>query len=208
MRTNKLLATSALLLGIGALSTAAHAQLGMPGGGSQPSRLVGAPTTAPGVGKAEPPPPAIPGVRTAPAPAAPAERSAADMSPNEALYDAINRGDTAAARDALSRGADLEATNILGMTPLDLSVDLGRDDISFILLSMRGAEPSHRPPSQQAAAAPPPKPARPTRPGRAPEPPTASLVTTKPARLPPPTQMANETGTPNPSAGFLGFGPR
>ena len=30
--------------------------------------------------------------------------------------------------------------NILGMTPMELSVDLGRNDISFLLLSMRGAD--------------------------------------------------------------------
>ena len=47
------------------------------------------------------------------------------MEPNDALFDAINRGDIAAARDAISRGADLGARNILGMTPMELSVDLG-----------------------------------------------------------------------------------
>ena len=60
------------------------------------------------------------------------------MEPTEALFDAINRGDIGTARDAISRGADLHGHNVLGMTPLELSVDLGRNDISFMLLSMRG----------------------------------------------------------------------
>jgi hypothetical protein len=62
------------------------------------------------------------------------------MEPTEALFDAINRGDIATARDAISRGADLHGHNVLGMTPLELSVDLGRNDISFMLLSMRAAD--------------------------------------------------------------------
>ena len=62
------------------------------------------------------------------------------MQPTDALFDAINRGDIATARDAISRGADLQGQNILGMTPLELSIDLGRNDISFLLLSMRAAD--------------------------------------------------------------------
>jgi ankyrin repeat protein len=62
------------------------------------------------------------------------------MPPTDALFDAINRGDIAAARDALNRGADLNGVNVLGMTPMELSVDLGRNDISFLLLSMRGED--------------------------------------------------------------------
>ena len=67
------------------------------------------------------------------------------MSPNDALFDAINRGDIAAARDALSRGAELDAHNLLGMTPMELSVDLGRNDISFLLLSYRVRTAGRRP---------------------------------------------------------------
>ena len=62
------------------------------------------------------------------------------MEPTDALFDAINRGDINAARDAISRGANLRGHNVLGMTPMELSVDLGRNDISFLLLSMRGAD--------------------------------------------------------------------
>ncbi|WP_072572855.1 ankyrin repeat domain-containing protein [Granulibacter bethesdensis] len=84
------------------------------------------------------PPPSLPGSKPAShTPVPPPDKSLADMQPNDALFDAINRGDVPAARDALSRGAQLEARNVLGMTPLELSVDLGRNEISFLLLSMR-----------------------------------------------------------------------
>lgn len=86
----------------------------------------------------EPAPPALPGSRAEPTAAAPAERVATDMPPTEALFDSINRGDLPGARDAISRGADLQGANVLGLTPLELSVDLGRNEISFLLLSLRG----------------------------------------------------------------------
>ena len=60
------------------------------------------------------------------------------MPPNEALFDSINRGDVVAAREAIGRGADIHGRNVLGLTPLEQSVDLGRNDISFLLLSLRG----------------------------------------------------------------------
>jgi hypothetical protein len=66
------------------------------------------------------------------------------MEPTDALFDAINRGDIGTARDAISRGADLHGHNVLGMTPLELSVDLGRNDISFMLLSMRARRQQQR----------------------------------------------------------------
>ena len=86
-----------------------------------------------------PPPPALPGAASTGSPA-PANHAPVDMQPTDALFDAINRGDIATARDAISRGADLHGQNILGMTPLELSIDLGRNDISFLLLSMRAAD--------------------------------------------------------------------
>jgi hypothetical protein len=158
--------------------------------------------------KPEPPPPdAVPGAK-ARAPAAPAPKGAADMNPNEALFDAINRGDIGAARDALNRGADLHAQNILGMTPMELSVDLGRNDISFLLLSMRGEDSGggaapKAPPSaaqlvlEKAAAGPRPRAPRPAKP---------ITVADKPVATP--KLFANDGGTPLPNAGFLGFDPR
>ena len=82
-------------------------------------------------------PSAVPGARAEPAVVAPYDRSPLDMPPTEALFDAINRGDTVTAREAIGRGADIHGRNVLGMTPLEQSVDLGRSDISFLLLSLR-----------------------------------------------------------------------
>jgi len=82
-------------------------------------------------------PPVLPGTKGASEPAEPTV-SAANMSPTEGLFDAINRGDITAARDTINRGANLDGQNLLGLTPLELSVDLGRNDITFLLLSMRG----------------------------------------------------------------------
>ena len=157
-------------------------------------------------GPQRPPPAALPGAQSNEA-VAPATQSAADMAPNDALFDAINRGDITAARDALSRGAELGAHNILGMTPLELSVDLGRNDISFLLLSMRG-EPGSSPAGQapaadkQVASAPPA--ARPK--VRAVAQPAPRAVRPVAANRPAPRQYANDGGTPIPAAGFLGFG--
>lgn len=147
------------------------------------------------------PPPALPGTLNL---AAPADRTQLDLPPTEALFDAINRGDLAAARDALNRGADLGGHNILGMTPLDLSVDLARNDITFLLLSLRaGIGPTPAPGGKTATAT-----------GRAapkiaavrqsPAPTPVSATRPQPA----PQQFAGPSnpGTPNPQAGFLGFG--
>jgi ankyrin repeat protein len=133
------------------------------------------------------------------------------MQPTDALFDAINRGDVAAARDALNRGADMNGVNILGMTPMELSVDLGRNDISFLLLSMRGEDtnrgsralgrdtPPSAPVSKTAHAA------KPAGPGKA-----AQMANTPVASRPvaTPKLFANDGGTPLPSAGFLGFDSR
>lgn len=147
------------------------------------------------------PPPALPGAQSN-AGAAPATKTPTDMEPNDALFDAINRGDLAAARDAINRGADLGATNVLGMTPLELSVDLGRNDISFMLLSMRGGDGGGQAPAATKASA------------SAKQARQAQAKTAKPAKMakvaePAVPQMprlfAGDGGTPNPNAGFLGF---
>jgi len=163
---------------------------------------------------AEPPPDAIPGSKPK-LPAAPATRPVGDMQPTDALFDAINRGDVAAARDALNRGADMNGVNILGMTPMELSVDLGRNDISFLLLSMRGEDGNRgsralgrdtrltNPVSKTAAGTSSgPGRAVPGKAARAPNP----QMTAKPAATP--KLFANDGGTPLPSAGFLGFDAR
>ncbi len=186
---------------------------------SNPSSLAGRHIMAPPTPTAKPSdaaPAALPGAtahsdRTAPA------KGVAIADPNEALFDAINRGDIASARDALDRGADLEGHNVLGMTPLDVSVDLGRNDITFLLLSLRNGDLplGRRPPGQTAQTTPG------TRPSPAGTKPTAA-ATRQAARAPAtspvkqaaqiapaapvaPRLFAGDGGTPNPSAGFLGF---
>jgi len=149
-------------------------------------------------------PSALPGTRTEKNEPAPASRIASDMAPNEALFDGINRGDMVYVRDAISRGADLNSRNILGLTPVDLSVDLGRTDITFLLLSMRGSGGNGPPTGTgqsvksllQAAAKAELKPAKAARAARdvAPAPPSK------------PKLFANDGGAPIPNAGFLGFG--
>jgi hypothetical protein len=144
-------------------------------------------------------PSALPGARgTQQAPAA-AERSPADMAPTEALFDAVNRGDMAAARDALGRGADVDGRNMLGLTPLELAIDLGRNELTFLLLSMRGAAGS------SASAPPPPAATRPP-PRQAAAPPPARVAAQPAAPAPRPRPAHSDPGTPVPQAGFLGFG--
>jgi hypothetical protein len=147
------------------------------------------------------PPPALPGAGSSSAPA-PLTRVPTDMEPNEALFDSINRGDIATARDAISRGADLHARSILGMTPLELSIDLGRNDISFMLLSMRAADDSRSAQSQRASGVKDDakRPMRQAKKAAPPRPVAPSPAAQQTARL-----FSGDGGTPNPNAGFLGF---
>ena len=129
------------------------------------------------------------------------------MEPTDALFDAINRGDIACGARCDQPWCRLDGRNVLGMTPMELSVDLGRNDISFMLLSMRGgttkARPRRRPPSRQAKAARGDH-SKPRRRG-----PTAGATSGKGPPPPAPSQTARlfsgDGGAPNPNAGFLGF---
>ena len=200
---------AAIAIGLGAcLASAPGAFAQMGGGGNGPQLGSGGHSTASkqeGATPALPAPEAVPGDR-ARAPAAPATRSTGDMSPNEALFDAINRGDVAAARDALNRGAELDAVNILGMTPMDLSVDLGRNDISFLLLSIRGdaADAASSAPARGQAAA--------VKVGQTAKPSSKATVAARVAApskpVVTPKLFANDGGTPLPAVGFLGFDSR
>jgi hypothetical protein len=163
-------------------------------------------------------PNALPGSQTDKDRVIPAEHSASDMSPTDALFDAVNRGDLAAARDAIARGADFNSRNELGLTPLDESIDLGRNNITFLLLSLRTG------PSDTAAAAPSPAAKGPGKSASAPPSapalakPVAAAVPAKPAaaqaaqaqaQAQAQTQAApsaGNPGTPSPQHGFLGFG--
>lgn len=153
-----------------------------------------------------PAPPALPGAQSSTA-VAPPQRVPLDMPPTEALFDGVNRGDIEAVRDSLARGAELNARNILGITATELAIDLGRNDIAFLLLSMRGAD---RPRSArgsaggstqavgtQAGAQRVQGQVRPTPQPRA-----------TPARAEAPRTYPNDPGTPAPAAGFLGFDER
>ncbi|HEY0205456.1 MAG TPA: hypothetical protein VGC15_15030 [Acetobacteraceae bacterium] len=188
----------------------AAAQLSGGSGGIRPT-----PGTSPKAStvKREAPPPAVPGARAEPTAVAPADRSAADLPPNEALFDAINRGDLATAKDAINHGADLNGTNVLGLTPLELAVDLGRNEISFLLLTLRGGNgyttssgPAPATPQGRAAAARAEREAarvsaRQTRAER-------DAVAARPGAGPSlqaPRLFAGQGGTPVPQAGFLGF---
>jgi hypothetical protein len=153
------------------------------------------------------PPPVLPGTKTAPEAAAPT-MSPSDMSPTEALFDAINRGDLAAARDAMNRGAELHGENVLGLTPLELSVDLGRNDISFLLLSLREGDATHAAGTQKGGDAK----AALLRAGAASKRVSRSRVATVAAPASDeavaeaPRIYSGNGGTPIPAAGFLGFG--
>jgi hypothetical protein len=132
------------------------------------------------------------------------------LQPTDALFDAINRGDIASARDALNRGADLNGVNILGLTPMELSVDLGRNDISFLLLSMRGEDSGRGSRAVGRDDASGGKPTKSNAPVRSAA--ETRTARTKAAELPVATRpiaapklFANDGGTALPSVGFLGF---
>ena len=154
-------------------------------------------------------PPGLPG--TAAKPGETADKVHTDLPPTEALFDAVNRGDVTEARDAVNRGAEVGAENALGLTPLDLSIDLSRNDITFLLLSVRGQDNPSRPQggkladSTAKAANPPARLAT----LRVPRPPMVKAALST-RHQPSPAQQfpryAGEGGAPNPQAGFLGFG--
>jgi hypothetical protein len=169
-------------------------------------------------------PTALPGAQTDPSRVAPADKSIHDTPPNEALFDGINRGDIATVRDAISRGADLGSQSVLGQSPLELSIDLGRNDITFLLLSLRGtgdSSRSARPPAQldaqttakgrkAAAAAATADRAEAQAQAKARAHPTTTGVAAR-EPVPAPIRASQEFasgngGTPNPAVGFLGFG--
>ena len=156
----------------------------------------------------EAPPPGIPGSQARDR-IAPRIDVPLDVPPTEALFDAINRGDIGSAREALNRGADLAGRNVLGMTPLDLSIDLARNDITFLLLSLRAEVETGRPSNGVAAAkAVPstPQPRRTQASASAVRQTAVALTSPTAARQSAATRYAGALTTPAPDAGFLGFG--
>ena len=145
---------------------------------------------------AKAPPPAIPGAVSA-GEAAPASKNVGEMSPNDALFDAINRGDAGGARDAISRGAQLDAHNVLGQTPTDAAIEANRNDITFLLLSMRGAVGGgNRPHVTRVSARSVQAPVKGSAHRR-----TTAHVTQVAAQTP----VVADPGRPNPAVGFNGF---
>ena len=141
-------------------------------------------------------PAALPGARSAPGARDRAMMRPAGLAPNEALFDAVNRGDIGSAREALSRGASTEVRNVLGLSPVELSVDLGRNDITFLLLSMRGSSGSSAPVPVSVAKAVPV-----ARVAVAPQPARVAA-----AAVPVRQVLSSDPGVAAPQAGFLGFG--
>ncbi|MDW8444764.1 MAG: ankyrin repeat domain-containing protein [Acetobacteraceae bacterium] len=127
----------------------------------------------------------------------------APVSPTQALFDAINLGDIDEVRAAVAAGADLGARNVLGLTPLDLALDLGQSEIAFFLMSLgrvpsRGTVPQREQPRPAAAVPPAVQRGEATRS----MPPAASGVSAPPASAP---LWRGDGGSPVPEAGFLGF---
>jgi ankyrin repeat protein len=198
--------TAALFLASGTIVFTAPAQSQlMPSFSGAPN--IGNSNRQPGYGRAAPAPPAgLPGAQSSTGPA-PETALPSMMDPTQALFDAINRGDIATARDAINRGADVNGQNELGMTPIQLSLDLGHNDITFLLLSSGAGRPSGGS-IQQAAAA---KPAPMKQASLIRHKPSAHrthvVADASPAEQELPQLYAGNGGTPIPQAGFLGFNP-
>lgn len=189
-------AIAALLSGFALIGTAA-AQMPIPG-----APMAG-PAIHPHVRNQEPPPPALPGAAGSDGMSIGAV-AAANENPTKLLFSAINHGDYTEARAAVSRGASLDTRNALGETPIEMSVELNRNAITFMLLSVRREDGS------PSGGAPPPAMPLPTTRTPAfqvarsrPRPERTRPVRTRPVRMP---AAADQPGVPDPSAGFLGFG--
>ncbi|MBS7810063.1 ankyrin repeat domain-containing protein [Roseococcus pinisoli] len=200
MRSTAWMALSAVAL-LAATAPSAFAQ-GMLGRG-------GAAVRPPADQRPREPAPALPGVAAqrgiAPIPA---ETSPSAMNPNDALFDGIARGDIQTVRDAVARGADVNARNALGLTAVDSAVDRGRPEIMFYLLSMRSTASAPPPPPERAAPD--------ARAQRAAAAAAAAAARARPAQGSAPTASTGGTarlpqlwqangGAPQPSIGFLGF---
>jgi hypothetical protein len=178
-----------------------------------------------GIGAPQPSAPGLPGSR--PGNVVTKGITNADLlSPNDELFDAIDRGDTSAARDAIARGAELDATNAVGQTPIDESVALGRNDITFLLVTLLHAGGSDITDAQGPMAMPPPNTlGLSNKDERAVSTPVSFFGSQTPAtatrrrthhyasvaeggaQTPAPAQSYSDaTGKPVPAAGFVGFG--
>jgi hypothetical protein len=200
----------------------AHAQAALP----SPTSIGPVVKGGSGIGAPQPSVAGLPGAR----PTAVINKgavSAALLSPNDELFDAIDRGDITAARDAVARGADLGATDAVGQTPIDASIALGRNNITFLLVTLLHAGGSQITDAQGPMAMPPPNTlGLSAKDQKAATTPVSFFGTTAPtterrhkaryasaqttAELPPvpvsTPSYADSSGAPVPSAGFVGFG--
>lgn len=152
-------------------------------------------------------PPALPGAGNIEGIAtAPKLKKANTGDPTTDLFTAINKGNYGDAQDAISRGANLDAQNALGETPLDLSIALNKNPITFMLLSARNEGDSGQP--VQAAGANLAGPVTRAKPHAV----TAKAIAAKamvsnaaPAHAKTATTPTGAGGEPNVSVGFLGF---
>lgn len=186
-----------------ALVVPAHAQMagGMGGAGTGPGKMqprLPAPNIAPS---------GLPGIGgMAPLATSPNMQKPTSGDPTQQLFTAINNNDYRAAQDAVSRGADLRAVNQFNETPLDLSIALNRNDITFLLLGTRNELAAQGDNGSDVMGAP-----------------WTLGQTTKPAKnrqsrssnaiVPVRAEQkvvipSGATGTPDPQAGFLGFNPK
>lgn len=193
-----IMAAGGLALQLGLASQPALAQSAPSSGGSSPSGNMQAPPLQPKSNDNQALPPALPGAGEEAPSTAPSVAAQQSGDPTAELFTAINSNNYTSAQDAISRGADLNAQNALGETPIDLSVSLNRNSITFMLLAARndsgdGSDDSGPMPAAPAAG-------------------YASKGSGKSAAVPiklietPSPAASNNPGTPNPSAGFLGFG--
>lgn len=197
----------ALSLVFGALVIPAHAQT-MPGGlGEGMGGAGGGPKIQPKVQAPDLAPSGLPGVGgMAPLATGPNLQKPSMDDPTEELFKAINGNDYASAQDAVSRGANLQATDQFGETPLDLAVALNRNDITFLLLGTRNELAAQGGSTGSIMGAPwtLDNTAKPAKKGKGHS--SGSVVPVK--AMPKAEMPAGDPGTPDPQAGFLGFGPK
>ncbi len=172
-------------------------------GGSSPSGTMQAPPLQPKSNDNQVLPPALPGAGDQSLNTAPSVAKPQTGDPTVQLFTAINANNYNSAQDAISRGADLNGQNALGETPIDLSVSLNRNSITFMLLGARndsGDDPDATGPTSAVPAT---KYSSKSAHGKT----LAKTQAAVPIKLieNPNAAPGNNPGTPNAQAGFLGF---
>ena len=188
-----IIAAAVLAFGLGLSSQRAFAQ-----NAPSPAGNMQAPALQPKTDDNQVLPPAVPGAGDQNLAAVPSVAKPQTGDPTAQLFDAINSNNYNSAQDAISRGADLNGENALGETPIDLSVSLNRNSITFMLLAARndsGDDPDSSGPGPAASGG-----------GYASSAPAEPSAAVPVKLIEKPSVKANNPGTPNASAGFLGFG--